>query len=180
MAINSMKHLLFCLGVMTAVCSNAQTSRYNQHEAFAPMFYPAYGDEVRAADGTPGPKYWQNRADYNINATLDDSLQSITATVQINYTNNSPQALPFVWLQLDQNIYNQQSRGIATTAISGGRWANRNSFNGGYNIQSVDVVQNGKAEKANYLISDTRMQVKLANNIKAQGGTLQLRITTTL
>lgn len=177
MLTNRVKGLLFSLGVMSALGSVAQTSGYDQHEAFAPMFYPAYGDEIRAADGTPGPKYWQNRADYNINAKLDDSLQNISATVQITYTNNSPQTLSFVWLQLDQNIYNQQSRAVAATAISGGRWANRNNFNGGYNIQSVEVIQNGKAEKANYLISDTRMQVKLANAVKAQGGTLQLRIT---
>ncbi|WP_240743180.1 M1 family metallopeptidase [Ilyomonas limi] len=177
MITNRVKGLLFFLGIMTALYSNAQTSSYDQHEAFAPMFYPMYGDEVRAADGTPGPKYWQNRADYNIDAKLDDSLQSISATVQITYTNNSPQTLPYVWLQLDQNIYNQQSRAVAATAIGGGRWANRNSFNGGYNIQSVEVVQNGKAQKADYLISDTRMQVKLANSIKAQGGTLQLRIS---
>src|SRR3954452_16025526 len=148
---NNVKVLLFLLGIVTAIYADAQTSNYDQHEAFAPMFYPMYGDEVRAADGTPGPKYWQNRADYNIDARLDDSLQSITASVQITYTNNSPQSLPYVWLQLDQNIYNLQSRGVAATAIGGGRWANRNNFNGGYNIQSVELLQNGKAVKADYL-----------------------------
>src|SRR6478735_6288251 len=177
MFINRVKGLLFLLGMVTAIYSNAQTSNYDQHEAFAPMFYTMYGDDVRAADGTPGPKYWQNRADYNIDAKLDDSLQSIASTVQITYTNNSPQTLPFVWLQLDQNIYNQQSRAVAATAIGGGRWANRNKFNGGYNIQSVEVIQNGKATPADYLINDTRMQVKLANAVKAQGGVMQLRIS---
>src|SRR4051794_14587496 len=174
---NNVKGLLFLLGIVTAIYADAQTSNYDQHEAFAPMFYPMYGDEVRAADGTPGPKYWQNRADYNIDAKLDDSLQSITATVQITYTNNSPQTLPFVWLQVDQNIYDLQSRAVAATAIGGGRWANRNNFNGGYNIQSVEIIQNGKAVKADYLISDTRMQVKLPGAVKAQGGVLQLRIS---
>src|ERR1700761_5160212 len=80
-------------------------TNFDQHEAFNPLFYPSYGDDVRAADGTPGPKYWQNRADYVIDASLDDSLQSITGTVTITYTNNSPQNLQFVWLFLDQNIY---------------------------------------------------------------------------
>ncbi len=176
MLTNQVKSVLFCWGIISSLCSSAQTSHYDQHEAFAPMFYPAYGDEIRAADGTPGPKYWQNRADYNITATLDDSLQLITATVLITYTNNSPQALPFVWLQADQNIYNLQSRGVATTAIAGGRWANRNKFNGGYTIKSVSVIQNGKTATADYFISDTRMQVKLGNAIKAGGGTIQFRI----
>ena len=171
-----MKKLLFLTSSIIALSASAQAPTYDQHEAFAPLFYPAYGDEVRAADGTPGPKYWQNRADYNIAATLDDSLNTVTGNVAISYTNNSPQTLSFVWLQLDQNIYNQQSRGVAWTPISGGRWANRKSFNGGYNIKSVSVVQNGKTTAANYLISDTRMQIKLNDAIRAGGGTIQFKI----
>src|SRR5262249_36050632 len=80
-------------------------SNYDQHDAFAPMFYPSYGDEVRTASGNAGPKYWQNSADYKINASLDDVNNSITGSVTITYKNNSPEKLPFVWLQLDQNIY---------------------------------------------------------------------------
>ncbi|RFM29515.1 M1 family metallopeptidase [Deminuibacter soli] len=167
-------------GLLTvAAQTQAQTatdSKFDQHEAFAPMFYPSYGDEVRAADGTPGPKYWQNRADYKIDATLDDSLHTIDGNVVITYTNNSPQALQFVWLQLDQNIYNQASRGVAATAIGGGRWANRNAFNGGYNIESVTVIEDGKEQKADFLINDTRMQIKLAKGIKSQGGIIQFKI----
>ncbi len=171
-----MKKVFFAAASCIAICASAQTSTYDQHEAFTPLFYPMYGDEVRAADGTPGPKYWQNRADYNISATLDDSLNSVTGSVTISYTNNSPQSLSFVWLQLDQNIYSLNSRAVATTAISGGRWANRNSFDGGYKLKSVSVVQNGKTTAANYLVSDTRMQIKLDDDIKAQGGAIQFKI----
>ncbi len=172
-----MRKIFFIAASFIGLAASAQTTpTYDQHEAFAPLFYPMYGDEFRAADGTPGPKYWQNRADYNIAATLDDSLQNITGNVTISYTNNSPQNLEFVWLQVDQNIYNLESRAVAATAISGGRWANRNSFNGGYNIKSVSVVQNGKTTPANYLISDTRMQIKLADAIRANGGTIQFKI----
>jgi hypothetical protein len=60
--------------------------------------------DIRSADGTPGPAYWQNRADYKINASMDDQQHSIKGDVLITYTNNSPQSLSFVWLQLDQNI----------------------------------------------------------------------------
>src|SRR4051812_1310108 len=156
----------------------AQTvSKYDQHKAFAPLFYPSYGDEVRAADGTPGPAYWQNRADYRIDASLDDTAQSIAGNVLITYTNNSPQSLPFVWLQLDQNIYRTDSRSNAVTPITGGRWANRNQFDGGYKINSVSIIQNSKQQKANYFISDTRMQIKLPNVIKPQGGTIQFKIS---
>lgn len=172
------RFLLIALLVLAVKFNFAQTtSNYDQHEAFYPFFYPAYGDEVRAADGTPGPKYWQNRADYSIQASLNDSMQSLTGSVLITYTNNSPQSLPFVWLQLDQNIYSLQSRGAAATAIGGGRWANRGRFDGGYMIKSVSVIQDGKTQDANYNISDTRMQVKLASAIKPQGGTIQFKIT---
>src|SRR3954469_11572896 len=123
MFFNRVKGPLFLLGIVAAMYSNAQTFNYDQHEAFAPMFYPMYGDEVRAADGTPGPKYWQNRADYKIDASLDETQHSIAGSVLITYTNNSPQPLPFLWLQLDQNIYRHDSRGEATTEIGGGRWA---------------------------------------------------------
>jgi hypothetical protein len=160
-----------------AMGAQAQTTgNYNQHEAFAPMFYPAFGDKVRAADGTAGPEYWQNRAVYSINPTLDTLTQSIKGSVVINYTNNSPQNLSFLWLQLDQNIYNQSSRGVATTAVTGGRWANRNTVNAGYNIESVEVIVEGKGEKAYYLINDTRMHIKLAKLLKSQGGKIQLKI----
>src|SRR6516225_7189803 len=60
-----------------------EASKYDHKEAFAPIFYPAYGDDVRTASGSPGPKYWQNAADYKINAALDDVNHEITGTVQI-------------------------------------------------------------------------------------------------
>jgi len=172
------RFLLISLLLFISASNFAQTnSNYDQHEAFYPLFYPAYGDEIRSADGTPGPKYWQNRADYTIDASLDDSMQSLTGSVLIKYTNNSPQSLSFVWLQLDQNIYNLTSRGVAATAVGGGRWANRGQFDGGYNITAASVIQDGKTVGANYNINDARMQVKLANAIKPNGGTIQFKIS---
>jgi peptidase M1-like protein len=167
---------LSIFGLLINLNSFAQsTSKYDQHEAFAPLFYPAFGDEVRTASGTPGPKYWQNRADYKISATLDDVNNTITGSVIITYKNNSPEKLPFVWLQLDQNIYSLKSRSVAATAISGGRWANRD-FDGGYNIKSVKIINRNKEENAKYLINDTRMQINLPKPIKANGDSIQFKI----
>jgi len=174
-----MKRNLFfsTLVLLTLLVSGiALGQQYNQHEAFAPVFYPMYGDKVRAADGTPGPEYWQNRADYAIDASLNDQDHTVKGVVTITYTNNSPQALPFVWLQLDQNIYKTESRGNAATAVSGGRWANRDAFNGGYTISSVKILEKGKEADVAYSIDDTRMQVKLAQKLKAQGGVIRLKI----
>lgn len=156
--------------------SSKSVSVYDQHEAFAPLFYPNQGDDIRAADGTPGPNYWQNRADYKINASMDDQQHSVKGDVVITYTNNSPQSLSFVWLQLDQNIYSQQSRGVATTALSGGRWANRNAFDGGYSISNVSIIQDGKSIPAKYEVIDTRMQIKLPKAINPKGGSISIKI----
>lgn len=163
--------------VVLAQTTPSTTSEYNAHDAFAPLFYPAYGDDIRTAAGTPGPKYWQNSADYKITASLDDVNKSITGNVVITYKNNSRQDLPFVWLQLDQNIYNQKSRGIAVTDLSGGRWANRDQFDGGYDLKSVKIIEpaTNKPVAADYLVTDTRMQIKLPASLKS-GATLKLSI----
>src|SRR5450755_4800853 len=106
---------LFALLIsITSKVFSQSVGNYDQHEAFAPIFYPAYGDEVRTAAGTPGPKYWQNDADYTIQVTLDEANQLISGNVQINYKNNSPESLSFLWLQLDQNIYKPDSRAEKT------------------------------------------------------------------
>ena len=168
---------LFTQQLARAQSANPSGSSYDPHEAFAPLFYPSYGDDIRSAAGAPGPKYWQNSADYKIDVSLDDENKSLAGTVLITYKNNSPQDLPFVWLQMDQNIYSLQSRGVAITDLSGGRWGNRDAFNGGYQLKSVELVNltTGKADAASYLVSDTRMQIKLPASLKT-GATLRIRI----
>ena len=165
----------FCLPVAHGVFSQS-AGNFDQHEAFAPLFYPAYGDEVRTAAGTPGPKYWQNEASYKIQANLDDVNQQISGEVQISYKNNSPESLPFLWLQLDQNIYKSDSRGEDITPVGGGRYANH-GFEGGYNIKSLTVIYQGKEQKIQYQINDTRMQIFLPDVLKAQGDSLTIKIT---
>jgi Peptidase family M1 domain len=170
--------LLLLQQASRAQSTSTPISAYDQHEAFAPLFYPAYGDEFRSAAGSPGPKYWQNRADYKIDARLDEVNQSLSSTVVITYKNNSPQDLPFVWLQMDQNIYSTDSRGNGVTEISGGRWANRGAFSGGYELKTVEVINpaTGKGVAADYTVTDTRMQIKLPTALKSEGGVLKIRI----
>jgi hypothetical protein len=167
--------LLSGLFLISLSAFSQDTVNYDQHEAFAPVFYPAYGDEVRTAGGTPGPQYWQNEADYSIQVNLDDENQKISGSVTITYRNNSPEPLSFVWLQLDQNVYKPDSRGQATTAVTGGRYANL-GFDGGYDIRSVRILNDGQEEKAKYTISDTRMQILLNSPVKAHGDSLKIRI----
>src|SRR5471032_1812169 len=60
-------------------------------------------NEQRTASGAPGVKYWQQRADYNIKASLDEKTQKLTGSETITYFNNSPDPLDYIWLQLDEN-----------------------------------------------------------------------------
>lgn len=158
-----------------AVSAQQSASKFNAYKAFEPVFYEANGDEVRTASGRPGSKYWQNSADYKIDVTFDDVKDNIAGTVVITYKNNSPENLPFLWLQLDQNIYNEASRGVAVTPVGGGRWANRN-FNGGYTIDDVSILALGKEQKATHEVVDTRMRVELPQALKANGGVIQVKV----
>ncbi|WP_161964022.1 M1 family metallopeptidase [Chitinophaga flava] len=166
--------LLSCGIMQQSTAQTAPVSRYDQHEAFSPLFYPTNGNEYRSAGGQPGPKYWQNAADYKIDVTLDTLQHRLSGTVLITYKNNSPDHLPFLWLQMDQNIYREDSRGTATVAATGDRFANRH-YTAGFELQSVTVMSNGKSTAANYQVNDTRMQVRLAEALKA-GASIQLKI----
>ena len=66
-------------------------------------------NSYRAASGAPGSEYWQQRADYVIDVELNDQTQVLTGTETITYYNNAPEALKFLWLQLDQNIFAGES-----------------------------------------------------------------------
>lgn len=118
----------------------------------------------RSADGSPGPEYWQQRADYDIAATLDTAARSLSGAVAIRYTNNSPDTLRYVWLQLDQNLYRQGSKGSSIHPADS-RWGARN-FQGGYTIDSLTV--NGRAAMPR--VDDTMMRVDLGRPIPPGGG----------
>jgi len=168
---------LLCICIQSTYAQNNEepNTKYDQYKVFTPSFYPAKGNEYRSASGAPGVKYWQNRADYRLNVTLDTAQHRVSGTTLITYTNNSPDALPFLWLQVDQNIYREDSRGTATSPVTGGRFANK-TYTNGDEIKAVYIIKNGKAEKADYLVTDTRMQIKLKDTLRAGGSKIQVKI----
>ena len=154
---------------------NVETN-YNPHKLFAPLFYPAGSTASRAATGEPNAGYWQNKADYQITASLNDVSHEITGSVIITYKNNSPHTLSFLWLQLDQNLFNKDSRGQARMPIDGrSRYGDsKSSFEGGYKIAAVkNLTENADAS---YIITDTRMQVRLPRPLKPGGDIIKLKI----
>ncbi len=82
----------------------------------------------RTAGGEPGHQYWQQRADYIINAALDEKLHRITGNVAITYHNVSPDTLRFLWVQLDQNRFNKNSMELRSETFDAP--TNTKGFNG--------------------------------------------------
>src|SRR4029077_1218951 len=99
---------------------------------------------VRTGSGAPGPRYWQQRTDYTLRASLDTATHTIAGVETIRYANNSPDTLHYLWLQLDQNIYKASSRGAFLNPTDA-RFAGR-GFEGGYTIEYVRIVR--RAERA--------------------------------
>ena len=123
----------------------------------------------RTSSGAPGKDYFQNRADYDIKAELDDVNQKLTASETITYFNNSTDALTYLWLQLDQNLFRPDAIGntATTNSINAERGASAGSLdpgaglkgkNYGFNLTSVRDAS-GKALK--YTINQTMMRIDL-------------------
>ena len=166
--------------VVVSACAEAQNetsvmSAYDPHVLFSPLFYPVGETNTRAANGDANSGYWQNRADYQIAASLNEATHEISGTVTITYKNNSPHRLPFLWLQLDQNLFSKDSRGQARMPVDGrSRYGDSKSdFNGGYLIKTVKLND----QTANdYVITDTRMQIRLPKPMAASGDVIKIKL----
>src|SRR5216117_2386154 len=90
---------------------------------------------VREGSGRPGPEYWQQRVDYTIAVSLDTATHTIAGRETIRYTNRSPDTLRYIWLQLDQNIFRDDSRGALLNPPDA-RFAAR-GFKGGFVLDGV-------------------------------------------
>ncbi len=155
--------------VLISLSLSAQTnSVFNPYELFSQDFYTKNGNEFRAANGAPGAAYWQNRADYLLNATIDTVKNTLSATETIHYSNNSPEALSSVWLELDQNTYREDARSNFYTASSGRRRPSGNTHTEGYHFENVTIEYKGKSFKADYIINDTRMQIRLPQALSSK------------
>ncbi|HEY9487780.1 MAG TPA: M1 family metallopeptidase [Chryseosolibacter sp.] len=128
-------------------------------------------NEYRTGSGAPGPRYWQQKADYAISVELDDDKQTITGKETITYHNNSPDVLKYLWLQLDQNIQSDDNslRNTNTDAVRDSAAAKTfatevSDFKAGYDIKSVTGT-GGNA--LTYFINNTMMRVALPQPLKS-------------
>ena len=179
--------LALFFGTFAAIAQQAPTaetksvSNYNYRDAFGPNFYTKNGTATRSASGQPGEKYWQNRADYQLTANLNDKTSEIIGTETLTYTNNSPDKLSFLWMNVDQNLFKTDSRGNAVIPVNGSRnGARGEKFDGGHKIKSVKIVSviGGKSveKEAKFEINDTRMKIILPQDLNANGASLKVKI----
>jgi len=162
---------LMAVGFLTAV---AQEQQEIVQEAFLP-YKPYQYSETRSASGAPGEDYWQNKADYEIDVKLDPQNHKLSGTVTIHYTNNSPDDLVYLWVQLDQNLFNPESRGARTTPFTGSRFGNR-GFEGGYMLDRVAINHSRDDYQPDYFVNDTNMRIDLNEPLEAEGGEVSITI----
>ncbi len=163
------KYYLFFLTVFS-LSAWGQESPYKANDYFEQMgtALPT-PNTYRSASGAPGRDYWQQRADYNIKVELDDENQRIIGSETITYFNNSPEALRYLWVQLDQNRFKDDALGKVSSpsSIDPNRGANLRTLNAvsgksekpfGYNI--VSVLDAAK-KPLKYTINGTMMRIDL-------------------
>ena len=149
---------LFTFGAIEAQNINDSKFRQLGQELPTPNVY-------RTASGAPGPQYYQQKADYVISVEVDDENQKITGSERVTYTNNSPDPLNYLWLQLDQNVRAIDSD---TRKIRKGRIPTKASpraierlfydFDGGFKIETVT---NTSGKDLPYTINNTMMRIDL-------------------
>ena len=133
----------------------------------------------RTGGGAPGHKYYQQKADYKISLVLDDDKQIIRGEETITYTNNSPDPLEYLWLQLDQN---QQAKNSHSKLIDVERMENFRTiqdvekrffeFDGGFKIDWIKSMGN---EDLSYAINQTMLRINLKNSLKP-GASISFKI----
>ena len=135
---------------------------------FAPLPMPQ-GTEFRSASGAPGPRYWQNHADYDLQASIDTAAKTLTGQLRLRYTNHSPDTLHFVWFQVEQNAFEDSSLN-AYVFPQQSRFGGR-GFEGGDMIDRFDLVRGpGGHVKLATRVEGTELKADLPQGL-APGGT---------
>ncbi len=168
---------LMVLSFMLSMCFPVYAQHLqnpNVQEAFLP-FDTGVSTPYRSASGAPGEAYWQNVPNYTIQTTLKPDNNQLSGSVTIHYTNNSPDVLDFVWLQLDQNLFKTSSWGAKTTPFGGARFGNQ-AFDGGFELDKIRVTQDGKSYTPKSHIVDTNMKLNLEQGLSPKGGEVTISI----
>lgn len=160
-----MKNLIFSFLTLSSTALIGQT-KFAQLDQLLPT-----ANSYRTASGAPGPAYYQQKADYKMVLVLDDNKQRLDGTETITYTNNSPDPLAYLWLQLDQNIYDQNSDSKLIEIEKMEDFKSVSDlrkrdfyYDGGFKI---DKITNMNGQELKYFINKTMMRIDLAKPLLA-------------
>lgn len=173
------KYLLLSVSLLGTLCTAlAQNTQNNSGSNHANKFEQlgtilASPNEQRTASGAPGPKYWQQRVDYDIKCELDEASNKLSGSETITYFNNSPDVLSYFWMQLDENQHStvnnanyqgQNTMPVQTTDKVMDRYAERKTDNG-YGVK-ITKLTDAAGKPLNYTINKTMMKVDLPVPLK--------------
>jgi hypothetical protein len=176
-ALSLIAHPVFAQAIQTTPSQKFDRTGVRDTSIFAPLVFPT-PSSTRAASGAPGAYYWQNRADYDLKATLDTAAKTVSGEMVFRYTNNSPDTLAYIWMLLEQNAFRKNS--LSSQVFSqGSRW-NPGAFEGGDKLTRVEqVVSAGGGAKKRVPITiregETMMKVPLSEAL-APGHTATLEM----
>jgi hypothetical protein len=130
-------------------------------------------NEYRTASGAPGPKYWQQRCDYDIKATLDENALKLTGSETVTYYNNSPDVLTYLWLQLDENEHSSVNNANYQSGSSIPQMAtpeqlsaaSRQKSDNGYG-HKISKLTDALGKPLKYIVNKTMMRVELPTPLK--------------
>jgi Peptidase family M1 domain len=170
-------------GWTQTTASTAPGGVYDPRVTFAPLTLPDPVNAYRSSGGSPGPAYWQNEADYEMHATLDTAAKLLKNDEVITYTNNSPDSLTSLWIHMEQNIYRKDARahvilgGLLKKLAGPDSDENPNARTSeGFVLDSVEIESGRETSKADYVVEDTRMQIRLAQPMAPKGSVLKIHI----
>lgn len=169
-------YLIACIFVNSAFAQNIKNNPSSNHgnkfEQLGTILPDA--NNFRSASGAPGSQYWQQKADYTIDAFLNEKTLTLEGEEQITYTNNSPDALAYLWLQLDENQHNPANE---SNYFDGGKISmpvtdvqltgldvKKQLKDGGVNILSVTDASN---KELPYTVNYTMMRIDLPQELKS-------------
>src|SRR6056300_639917 len=169
--------------IISSVLLNAQIQQGHTNGNKFKQLYDQFADpnKYHNASGAPGVEYFQQKVDYVMDIELDDAESKLYGEETITYTNNSPDALTYLWLQLDQNIRKKDAPALEKNGAANSATLRPSSFvsnyvnepfDGGFNI---DWIKDANGSALSYKINQTMMRVDLPKAIEP-GGTYVFKI----
>jgi hypothetical protein len=173
-----MKRSLFLLSILSCMVAAGQNLQNNPGSNHGNKFEQLAGilptpNEYRTASGAPGPKYWQQRCDYDIKCELDEKNLKLTGSETVTYFNNSPNELVYLWLQLDENQHNSLNNANYQTSNPMQKTvspqvidrADETKSDNGYG-DNITRITDATGKPLKYTINKTMMRVELPAVLK--------------